>query len=203
MSEAPTDTQLCVRAPDRLTSRFEGLGDLCEFGVVQRFCGIEPLGLLRFAAMPHDKLLALLATRFSALDDPDEISLVIGPNEGEWMGVIARYGIVYHTGQNSRDTTHKALLPKERRRVARLKRKLLEQLDAPEKVFLRRGPHMPGCGYRRALRGVAGLRAASAALGSTTPTILPRSARSVPYRTASCAPATGISGRMQRSPRLP
>ena len=90
-------TNLCARAPDRLVAAFEGLGTLCEFGIVQSFCGVEPLGLFRFAALPHDKLIDLLATRLEALDDPDEVCIFTRPGDQEWIGHIPRYGIEFST----------------------------------------------------------------------------------------------------------
>ena len=38
----------------RLALKFEGLGDHCEFGIVQRRLGADPIGLFRFAAIFRD-----------------------------------------------------------------------------------------------------------------------------------------------------
>lgn len=40
---------LLMDARAEILGQFESLGDNCEFGLVQRIGGIEPLGLLRFA----------------------------------------------------------------------------------------------------------------------------------------------------------
>src|SRR5579885_2880091 len=53
--------------PDQLMMRFESLGENCEFGLAQRRCGAEPLGLLRFASAPLEKLLAGLEGRFEGM----------------------------------------------------------------------------------------------------------------------------------------
>jgi len=37
-----------------LVQRFESLGDNCEFGMVQRYAGAEPLSLFRFIVLPID-----------------------------------------------------------------------------------------------------------------------------------------------------
>jgi tetratricopeptide (TPR) repeat protein len=58
----PDNTDQNVRD---LVMQFESLGGRglgCEFGIFQRDCGAEPLGLLRWADMPYDMLLATLRT---------------------------------------------------------------------------------------------------------------------------------------------
>jgi hypothetical protein len=129
---------LCTRAPDKLVASFEGIGNLCEFGIVQSFCGAEPLGLFRFAALPHDKLVELLSTRLQALDDPDEIDIFTHPGDREWIGRIKRFGIEFHTRRSCQDVTAADFLPKLHRHVAFLKRKFIEQLASPDLIFLRR-----------------------------------------------------------------
>src|SRR5690348_3255112 len=68
---------------NRLMLAFESLGDNCEFGLVQRQAGAEPLGLLRFTGifLPIEvrlqKLVAALEHRFEGLAAPT--SLMIYP----------------------------------------------------------------------------------------------------------------------------
>src|SRR6185312_11010618 len=50
-----------------LVMRFESLGDNCELGLVQRRCGKEPLGLLRFANIMLPSLLRGVSTGFDRL----------------------------------------------------------------------------------------------------------------------------------------
>lgn len=126
--------------PDRLAGAFEGLGDRCEFGIVQRFCGIEPLGLLRFATMPHPYLLNLLRTRFALLDDPQAVSVFLQPGDDEWWGCVELCGLTYHTGRDSAEISRDEALRGERRRLPFLKRKLLEDMQSGHKIFLRRDP---------------------------------------------------------------
>src|SRR5260221_3025006 len=68
---------------DQLMMQFESLGENCEFGLVQRRCGAEPLGLLRFASAPLPVLLAGLRARFEGLGDPGEIDIQISENQQE------------------------------------------------------------------------------------------------------------------------
>jgi hypothetical protein len=130
-----------VLQPDRLMECFEGLGDGCEFGNAQRFCGIEPLGLLRFAAVPYGALLEMLESRFAALP-PDQTSLRLLPNghDREWWAGIDQCGMYYHTGRRIGEIAEDTLKGFEIAKIKFLKRKMLEELEAPEVIFVRRDP---------------------------------------------------------------
>ena len=56
----------CTFRPD-LVSRFESLGDNCEFGFVQRFHGAEPSALLRWATAPIEGVILGLADGWADL----------------------------------------------------------------------------------------------------------------------------------------
>ncbi|HTB62967.1 MAG TPA: hypothetical protein VK737_05200 [Opitutales bacterium] len=51
----------------KILARFESLGDNCEFGFVQRQCGMEDGGLLRWAVSPLENLMAILESDFAGL----------------------------------------------------------------------------------------------------------------------------------------
>ena len=68
----------------KLLMNFENLGDNCEFGFVQRFHGCEPLGLLRFSAMPYYLLLPALENRFDGVGDPENTVLEPHPESREF-----------------------------------------------------------------------------------------------------------------------
>jgi len=60
-SGRPRLTELGARpivglSAQELMYRFESLGDNCEFGLVQRRCGAEPLGLFRFASIGTEQV---------------------------------------------------------------------------------------------------------------------------------------------------
>ena len=70
----------------RLLQQFEGLGEDCDFGVVQRAAGIEPLGLLRFGACNAVDMVELLRTRFRKLLDAQDLWLdAVGPEREYWV----------------------------------------------------------------------------------------------------------------------
>lgn len=76
---------LCHDIP-RLLQQFEGLGENCDFGVVQRAAGIEPLGLLRFGACKAADMVELLRTRFQELTGAQDLWLdAVGPEREFWV----------------------------------------------------------------------------------------------------------------------
>lgn len=150
-----------VMQPHTLAACFESLGDGCEFGLLQRFAGLEVLGLFRFAAIPFEHLLDLLGQRLTPLMQPDRIT-VFRPDDGrEWWGRVADFGIEYHAGRwwtsdAVEAGSEAAALAGERIRVPFLARKLLEELETPYKIFVRRDLG----------RSVSEMKALSEALGS-------------------------------------
>ena len=86
-----------------VVTAFQSLGQNCELGIMQRRCGAEPLGLLRFASIFPDKLVQGLRTRFAGVEAAEKLSLVPAQPGGELMGRHAFYGFSYHTFKNERD----------------------------------------------------------------------------------------------------
>ena len=85
-----------------IAGTMQSLGLNCEFGLVQRRAGAEPLGLLRFATSPLPALLAGLEARFDGLGDPAamdlaEVPFSPGSNSCEWIVRDRRFGFVFHT----------------------------------------------------------------------------------------------------------
>ncbi len=64
--------------PSDLLRGFESLGHNCEFGVVQRHFGAEPLGLLRFSGITLPDLLTGLACGFAGAGQQLEVLLADG-----------------------------------------------------------------------------------------------------------------------------
>jgi hypothetical protein len=71
----------------RLLQAFEGLGDNCDFGVLQqRAVGIEQFGLFRFATCKPEDVAALLRSRFDYLGEPDDLWLdPVEPRREFWV----------------------------------------------------------------------------------------------------------------------
>ena len=83
----------------QLAMQFESLGENCEFGLVQRRCDSEPLGLLRFSSTFLRNLIRGLDGDFEGLGAAEEIEprLEGGGAKKEYMIHEKRYGLVYHT----------------------------------------------------------------------------------------------------------
>jgi hypothetical protein len=117
--------------------RFESLGDNCEFGLVQRRCGAEPLGLLRFSNLQLPNLIHGLETDFRGLGEPDALEFWLDkPAGGEYVMRDKRYSLVFHTFLG-RDQVEELHLPlQQATRLQFLRRKLLEDLLTGEKIFV-------------------------------------------------------------------
>jgi hypothetical protein len=118
---------------------FESLGENCEFGLVQRRCAAEPLGLLRFASAPLPKLLAGLRARFEGLSDYDNLDVHLSPNGREYMVLDRRFQLLYHPWVLSGEMTAEQVRDREARRLPLLVRKLLEDLTEASKIFVYHG----------------------------------------------------------------
>ena len=113
--------------------RFESLGANCEFGLVQRRHGAEPLGLLRWPAITLPGILACLKNEFSELDDISNFSLFPGPHD-DWDIMTPHFSLHLYAkiGTVDEDT----LLRSAFRRIQFMRRNLLENLEDAEKIFV-------------------------------------------------------------------
>lgn len=114
---------------------FESLGDNCEFGLVQRRCGAEPLGLLRFSNIELGPLLRGLAVEFDGLGDRDSLELNLSELR-QYMLRDRRYALIFHTFQYESEVDAAELMVKQMARLRLLRRKLLEDLRGGEKIFV-------------------------------------------------------------------
>jgi hypothetical protein len=138
-SEHPPEPPRDPDAERALMLRFESLGENCEFGLVQRRCGAEPLGLLRFSSSPLPKLLAALRARFDGMGAPENLEIQLSANSREYMVLDRRFGFLYHAWVNVGELTPEQIHAREVLRVPFLVRKLIEDLEAGEKIFVFHG----------------------------------------------------------------
>jgi hypothetical protein len=122
-----------------LMLRFESIGENCEFGLVQRRCGAEPLGLFRFASAPLPKLLAGLAARFEGLSNPDNLEVKLSGNGREYLVTDKKFQLLYHAWVLADEMTAPEVHQREVRRLPLLSRKFLEDLNEAKKVFVYHG----------------------------------------------------------------
>ena len=126
--------------PERdLMMLFESIGENCEFGLAQRACGAEPLGLLRFASTPYPKLIAALKGGLAGLGDAEALQVQISATGREYMVLDTCYQLLFHAwvevGEKSPEEVHR----REARRVPFLVRKLRETLGEATKIFVFHG----------------------------------------------------------------
>ncbi len=124
-----------------LMLQMESLGYNCELGLVQRRCGAEPLGLLRFAGISARHLLEGLDFCFDGIDDPAELRLY--PNwEGpsEWVGRNLRYDLHWHTHRPVVEAERAAVLADEAKKLRFKLRRFVEVLETGQKLFVYQRP---------------------------------------------------------------
>ncbi|HTW71347.1 MAG TPA: hypothetical protein VME47_15785 [Acetobacteraceae bacterium] len=117
--------------------QFESLGDNCEFGLVQRRCGAEPLSLLRFSNIGLRDLTRALETKFEGLGESDTLHYRTDDSpRREYVLRDSRYSLTFHTFLYYGDVDESRLLQQQAARLKLLRRKLLEDLADGEKIFV-------------------------------------------------------------------
>ena len=117
-----------------LVQRFESLGDSCEFGLVQRLVGAEPLGLFRFAGAPLRHMVRAMQARFDGMADPGHVR--IQPERDEYMVNLTKFDFIYHTDLGVGAVDPKLLRKQQTRRVRFLVDKLVADLESAEKILV-------------------------------------------------------------------
>ncbi len=117
-----------------LLLRFESIGDTCEFGIVQRRFGAEPISLLRWASTPPEHLVRALDTRFAGVGDPEHT--IIAVIHGEYTTHDKRYHMFSHTFTPESAEPLEQFTRQHLRRTQYLRRKLLDDLADGDKIFV-------------------------------------------------------------------
>ncbi|MDE1146488.1 MAG: hypothetical protein PW843_07680 [Azospirillaceae bacterium] len=119
----------------QIAGRFESLGYNCEFGLFQRRCGIDPLGLLRLAGINLDQLLRMIRADFDGVGDPSKLSTHLS-DSNEYLIDHLDYEFNFHTFITAQESTPEKVLAQQGRRLAFLVRKLREDIQDGEKIFV-------------------------------------------------------------------
>ena len=139
--------QADLLAPDKLFSRFQSLGDTCEFGFCQRTYGAEPLHLLRFAGIGLAQLLIGLASGFRDLASLDHISYWMSGHvddaeeDLEYMVQHSLYGLNSHSFRSRKSIGGEEFRLETQKRLARMQRMFLEDLEDAEKILVLKRNH--------------------------------------------------------------
>ncbi len=148
-SAAAAATPMLAAEPDQaelrdLLLRFESLSGTmmgCEFGLVQRAYGAEPLGLLRWSNIEQQHLSMALRERFAGMGTPEQTELyVTPPPHREYAIRDRRYRMAMHTFLHADQVSADQVLRQSLARLGYLRRKLIEDLGAGEKIFVYRVP---------------------------------------------------------------
>ena len=139
------DTAPWMKRPEDVTEtphaalmlRFEGLGGTCEFGLMQRHFGAEPLGLFRWTGINYSNLCDALGGELAGIGEPEFTRLDITP-VGEFVTSDVRYGLGMHTFMRDTGQDREKLFGQLQRRMRFLREKLLEDLQEGEKIFVYR-----------------------------------------------------------------
>ena len=125
----------------QLMLRFESLGGSghgCEFGLLQRELGAEPLGLLRWADLGHDLLTAALEDEFKGVGEPEHTEIFVPSNDGwqHWWTRDKRYWMAMRTFVEVAAAPYGEMQRQVTQRQKFLRRKLIADLQAGEKIFV-------------------------------------------------------------------
>lgn len=117
-----------------LFAQFESLGSGCEFGLVQRKVGVEPLGLLRWGSITLAGLTKMLEKRFEGVGDAAHTGIRI---EGKnYVLFDSLYQLGMQTFIDVGTEKPETLLPKLCKRQRFLARKLIEDLEDAQRIMI-------------------------------------------------------------------
>lgn len=121
----------------QIALRFESLGENCEFGLFQRRCDAEPLGLLRFSSTFMRNLIRGIDTGFAGLGETEDIDPRLeGAPKKEYMIHEKKFGLVYHTFVYEGQRSIWLMREQESARLKFLRRKFMEDLESSDKIFV-------------------------------------------------------------------
>jgi hypothetical protein len=124
----------------KLLMRFESLGGDypgCEIGLVQRRLGAEPLGLLRWTTTTPTELVKALSDNFEGVGEPHQTEVYITPS-GDYKTKDLRYGMDMLTFVRASTMPMPEMYRRSMNRLRFLRRKLIEDLQSAEKIFVHR-----------------------------------------------------------------
>jgi hypothetical protein len=141
-TDQPPDTPLPY--PNDMMNLFRSLGDDCEFGVVQRHAGADPIDLLRFAAVhvPHHQRIHALTDAilqgFEGLGETETLTCELNPaldqGKREFSIRESKYHLGYHTFRFEDEISPERLCQEQAQILRFWRRKFLDDLRAADKV---------------------------------------------------------------------
>jgi len=128
----------CTKMPAaRFVTSFESLGTNCEFGFVQRYCGAEPVSLLRFAGFSLQSLLACLGRRFEGLGLIENLSFSLKDAATREYEIRDKaFAMELHAMKYEGPLNVQSILAQHSTRLMFLRRKLIKDLEQGTKIFV-------------------------------------------------------------------
>jgi len=114
---------------------FESLGCDCEFGLVQRRYGAEPLGLFRWNSTLLHGLVECLSADLVGLGEPEN-TVISTWGDSEYFVADKRWGFRFHTFTSCHEVEVDKFYPKMCKRIAYLREKFISDLKDSEKIFV-------------------------------------------------------------------
>jgi tetratricopeptide (TPR) repeat protein len=121
-----------------LVMAFESLGNGCEFGLVQRRCGAEPISLLRWSTVPSLGLIDGLAAGWEGIGEPGQTVLSTEERTGELYTLDDRYKLRMHTFTLATQVDREKFFKQQCRRLTFLRRQFLDDVTAGERIYVYR-----------------------------------------------------------------
>jgi hypothetical protein len=120
-----------------MLEQFASVGDNCEFGLLQRQCRAEPLGLLRFCGAQIPDVVRGIDAGFEGLGDPDDIVPELAKGDwAEWIVHEKRYDLHYHTDIRGEAATAEQVLADETIKLHFMRRLFMEDLAEGRKLYV-------------------------------------------------------------------
>jgi len=135
-----------IRRRYRWIERFSALGENCEFGMVQRRLGAEPLDLFRFSCTRAGSLTSAVGEGLQDLYDPEKVDVRLMPRvKGPPVYCVhaPSYGFLFYALESGGRPDLEAFMTSERRRLAFLTRKFMEDCEDGAKIFVFTARHAP------------------------------------------------------------
>ena len=121
----------------KLFSRFTSLGDNCEFGLIQREVGLEPLDLFRFGGIRDiQNLIKAFNEDLRAFGTENDTEVYEA--YGEWISTSNSYAVTFHTHRYAHDLSREDMRASEQKKLRYLARKALEDLEEGTKILVRK-----------------------------------------------------------------
>jgi hypothetical protein len=117
-----------------LLLNFENMGRNCEFGLLQRYAGAEPLGLLRWSSVAVKPLIHALQERFEGFGTEEQSEIVI--ERGEYWIKDTKFKITSHTSIRDVKADIEYVRRKQLPHLKFLREGLIEKLENAEKIFV-------------------------------------------------------------------